>query len=171
MKRKIVNTTYFDSFWYLDFSYEEYKEMCEDYGWPVQEEGSAGYWDDIHHCTENDWDCFKDNFAYGPYKNAKCMITGNLGLWNGHPSITPVLCDNILDAVKKCISGRSIEDWDIKSVDGHIEVNAYHHDGTNAFQIHLLSKRGLEEVERPKYCYEDYEPKPYWFKKLYGYLY
>lgn len=170
MKRKIITTTYFDSFWYLDYPYEEYKAMCEDCGWECHEEGSSGYWNDINYLTEDDWECFKENFRYGPYKDAKCMITGNLGLWNGHPSISPVLCDNILEAVEKCISGRGIDAWDVKGEDGVIKVNAYHHDGTNAFEIRVLSKRGLEEVERLKYMYEDYDPKPYWFKKIYGYV-
>ena len=171
MKRKIINQTYFDSFWWLNFSYEEYKEMCEECDWPIHEEGSDGYWADLHDVTSSDWDAFRENMKYGPYKNKRCMITGTLGLWNGRPDIVPVLCDNILDAVSKCISGRGIEDWDIKTEDGHVVVNAHHHDGTNCFEIHILSKKGEKEVDREKYLYEDFNIKPWWFKKIYGYLY
>ena len=171
MKRKVVNSVYFDSFWWMNFTYDEYLQMCRDMEREPNPEDSRGYWDDIYAETENDWDCFCDNMKYGPFKDCKCMITGNLGLWNGRPTIVPVLCDNPLEAVKKCISGRGIEDWDVSTKDGYIEVNAHHHDGTNCFEIHLLSKKGEREVEREKYLYEDYDIKPWWFKKIYGYLY
>jgi len=171
MKRKIINTTYFDSFWYLDFPYTEYVEMCEECEWPVHEENSNGYWQDITEMTERDWDDFNGNMKYGPYKDSPCMITGHLGLWNGRPTIVPVLCDSILEAVKKCVSGRDIDDWEVKTEDGHVSVLAHHHDGTNCFEIHLLSKKGEREVKREKYLYEDFDIKPWWFKKIYGYLF
>jgi len=171
MKRKVVNSVYFDSFWWLNFTYDEYLQMCKDCEREPNPEGSREYWDDIYEETVNDWDCFCDNMEYGPFKDCKCMITGNLGLWNGRPTIIPVLCDNPLEAIKKCINERGIDDWEVKTEDGHIEVLAHHHDGTNCFEIHLLSKKGEREVEREKYLYEDYDIKPWWFKKIYGYLY
>ena len=171
MKRKKVNLLYFDSLWYLDFPYKEYVEMCHDEEREPHAENSEGYWDDIYRHTEWDWEDFCSNMLYGEYKNSRCMITGSLGLWNGRPTITPVLCDNLLDAIKKCISGRSIDDWEVKTEDGHIEVLAHHHDGTNCFEIHLLSKKGEREVEREKYLYEDFNVKPWWFKNIYGYLF
>ena len=99
------------------------------------------------------------------------MITGSLGLWNGRPTIAPVLCNNLVEAIEKCFG--SCDDLEVNLENGHLEVLAKHHDGTNCFEIHILSKKGLREVERPKYtwCGEEYEPKPYWFKNIYGYLF
>ena len=174
MKQKAFpKVTYFDRFWYLELKYEDYVQMCEENEWPVHPEDSEGYWNDIWRVTEMEWDDFKGNMAYSKYDTARCMVTGTLGLWNGHPEITPILCNGVMEAIDKCLSGRSIEDWDITLVNGHIEVNAYHHDGSNCFEIHLLSAKGEREVERKKYTWDgyDYDPKPDWFKKIHGYLY
>ena len=51
-------------------------------------------------------------------------------------------------------------------------MNFTHHDGTNCFEIHLLSKKGIREANRPIYEWKkDYEPKRWWFKNIYGWLY
>ena len=173
MKRNIINTTYFDSLYYgNEYSYEEYKEMCEECGWECHEEGSTGYWRDMAELTESDWDAFKGNMEYSKYKGQPCMITGALGLWNGHPTIVPVKCDDIMEAIEKCLDNNYSFEYEILLKDGHIEVNVSHHDGTNCFEIHLLSKKGIKESSRPIYEWEkDYEPKRWWFKNIYGYLY
>ena len=173
MKRKLINTTYFDSLYYtLEFGYKEYKEMCEECDWTCHEEDSPGYWEDMQRLTEDDWDCFKENMYYSRYKNMPCMIVGSDGLWDGRHTIVPVKCDDIMEAIDKCLNQNFSYEYDIRTVDGHIEVNLTHHDGTNCYEIYLLSKRGIKEANRPIYeWYKDYEPKPYWFKKIWDYLY
>ena len=36
---------------------------------------------------------------------------------------------------------------DIYKVNGYLEVNIYHHDGCNTFEIHLLNNKGLNAGE------------------------
>jgi len=171
-KRQLIKTTWYDSLAYTLMPYEEYKEICEENEWEVCEEDSTGYWKDIWHLTENDWDDFRANMEYSPFAHAQCMITGALGLWHGNPTIVPVLCDGLMAAIDKCLSGNYDKEFVIEQHDGFLEVTVSHHDGTNCFEIHLLSKKGEREVARPIYQWEkDYDPKPWWFKKIYGYLF
>ena len=172
MKKQLVKTMLFDSTYYgTSFPYDEYVDMCEECGWTCHEEGSNGYWEDMARLTEDDWDCFKDNMAYSKFKGQKCMITGSLGLWHGNPTIVPVLCDDIMQAIEKCLDNNFAYECEIVLNEGHLDVNIHHHDGTNCFEIWLLSKKGLKEIERPKYDYEDYNPNRTWFKNIYGWLY
>lgn len=172
MKKQLVKTTLFDSLnYYTNFPYDEYVDMCEECYWDCHEEDSEEYWRDIAILTEQDWDTFKDNMAYSRFKGQKCMITGSLGLWNGHPTIVPVLCNDIMEAIERCLDCNCQIEYEIILEDGHVEVQVHHHDGTNCFEIWLLSKKGLKEIERPKYECEDYNPNRTWFKNIYGWLY
>ena len=168
-KRVFRNGNYYDSMAWMDISYEDYKEWCEEMDEEIHPEGSDEYWQQCMSIFENDWDDFKANMKYSKW-NVPCMITGSLGLWNGRPTIVPVFCNNLVEAIEKCFG--SCDDLEVNLENGHLEVLAKHHDGTNCFEIHILSKKGLREVERPIYKYEkDFEPKPYWFKNIYGYLF
>lgn len=172
MKRQIVKTTLFDSLnYYTNFPYDEYVDMCKECDWDCHEEDSEGYWEDMARLTERDWDDFKSNMEYSKFKGQKCMITGSLGLWNGHPTIVPVLCNDIMEAIERCLDCNYQIEYEIILEDGHVEVQVHHHDGTNCFEIWLLSKKGLKEIERPKYECEDYNPNRTWFKNIYGWLY
>ena len=173
MKRKLVNTTYFDSLYYgTEFPYKDYREMCEECERDCHEENSPEWWQDMQELTDEEWDCFKDNMRYSKFKGLPCMITGSLGLRHGNPTIVPVKCDDIMEAIEKCLDNNYPFEYVISLKDGHIEVDVTHHDGTNCFEIHLLSKKGIREANRPIYEWEkDYEPKRWWFKNIYGYLY
>lgn len=166
---KVIDYTLFDSRWWINMTWDNFKSMCMEMDIEIPEENSEAYWDIISQQTDLDYDSLFDNLAYSYYKNNRVMITGSIGRWNGQPDIVPVLCDNVCEAVKKCMT--DADDYDVRVEDGVIYVNGYHHDGTNHFEIHLLSAKGEKEVDREKYRYEDYEPKKYWFKKFRGYLY
>lgn len=168
-KKVFRNGNYFDSMAWLNVSYEDYLEMCEEMEIEPKEEGSSEQIEEVIEYMNDDFGDFKSNLKYSKW-NVPCMITGSLGLWNGRPTIVPVLCDNLVEAIEKCFG--SCDDLEVNLENGHLEVLAKHHDGTNCFEIHILSKKGLREVERPIYKYEkDFEPKPYWFKNIYGYLF
>ena len=145
--------------------------MCEECDWDCHEEDSEGYWRDMARLTEHDWEDFKSNMTYSKFKGQKCMIVGSLGLWNGNPTIVPVLCNDIMEAIERCLDCNCQIEYEIILEDGHVEVQVHHHDGTNCFEIWLLSKKGLKEIERPKYECEDYNPNRTWFKNIYGWLY
>ena len=170
MKKKLVNYTIYDST--EEISYEDYKEFCEDMGYHVCPEDSEGYWDAVWRQKENDWEDFTNNLEYARTGYEPCMLMGSVGLWNGRRDIVPMLCDNIYDAVMKALSGNYDKEVTVELNDGHLDVYVSHHDGTHSFEIWLLSEKGKVEVERPIYKWEkDYEPKRWWFKKIYGYLF
>lgn len=166
---KYPNYNLFDSQWWLDYSYEEYKSQMEDNGFKVNEEGSHDYWYDINQMTTDDWDNMFCNLKYSKYANEKVMITGCIGRWNGTFDIKPALCNNVMDAIEKCVGGS--DDCEINMVDGHIEVIGKHHDGSNYFEIHFLSKKGFNAIDKCIYEYKDYDVKPWWFRKIKGYIY
>mgnify|MGYP007101870016 CR=1 FL=1 len=169
-KRIFRNGTYFDSMAWLDVKYEDYLEMCKELEIEPKEEDTPEYFSDLIEYMNDDFGDFESNMKYSKFNDCKCMITGSLGLWWGKPTIVPILCDNLIDAIKKCWG--TCDDCEVKLENGHLVVLAKHHDGTNYYEIHLLSANGLREVERPIYKYEkDYEPKSWWFKNIYGYLF
>ena len=171
-KRKVQVTKYFDSQEYYNISYEDYKEICEESEWPVREEGSKGYWEDIWHLTSSNWDDFRGNMQFNKFKGQRVMITGASGLWDGKHTIVPVLCDGIMEAIDKCISGNYDKEFEIEmNKDGYLDVTVHHHDGTNCYEIHLLSAKGNKAADKTIDRYEDFDPKPWWFKKMYGWLF
>lgn len=169
MKKELINTTYYDSMAWMDLTYEDYLEYCEDMEIDPAEDESPEFYDWAYHMIELDWEDFQANMKYSPFAKLPCMITGCLGLWNGRPTIVPVKCDNIMDAIERCVSGG--DDAEVILKDGYIEVLSKHHDGTNIFEVHLLSKKGIERAECSDRNWDDYNIKPYWFKNIYGYLY
>ena len=171
MKKQIVkDCVLYDSTEIWD--YDDYKEFCEEMGYPVHPYDSPGYWDAVRRQQDNDWEDFQANMGCSGLNNQPCMITGTLGLWNGRPDIIPVKCDSIMEAIEKCLNNSYSYECDIVLNDGHLDVNIHHHDGTNCFEIWLLSKKGQREVERPVYKWEkDYEPKRDWFKLINGHLF
>jgi hypothetical protein len=151
-----------------NFYNEDYLPFCEANGIEPGSEDSAEYYEWLMEETRIEWEDFRNNLQDSEWNNNKCMILGSLGLWDGRHTIEGVVCDSLLEAIEKCIE--KMNDWDIVLNDGHLEITTYHHDGTNCFEIHLLSKRGEEEIEGPKYTWEGdkYEPKGWWFKNING---
>lgn len=125
------------------FEYADYVEWCEA--------------NDRKPCGEDsgDFECWKEDEAQTNYESdmdnitscskycVNVRITGELGLWDGKHTITPVKCSTVAEAIKKCISG--CDDCNVWFNDGAIEVEGYHHDGTNRFMIHAIDDRGREK--------------------------
>lgn len=169
MERRKIDYTIFDSD-YL-YPYEDYVDNCIANEVQPADENSTDYWNYVHEMQMRDRDEFFD-ILKSDALNVPCMITGKLGLWHGKPTIVPEVFDTIEDAVLKICKVRFDFNLLVRIENGHIVVEQSHHDGTNYFEIHLLSAKGLREVKRPCYEYErDYEPKKWWFKNIYGYLF
>ena len=100
-KRVFRNGNYYDSMAWMSISYEDYKEMCEEMGMEPKEEGSAEQIGEVIKYMNDDFDDFKCNLKYSSEWNVPCMITGTMGLWNGRPTIVPVLCNNLVEASEK----------------------------------------------------------------------
>ena len=165
IKKNDSEFTIFDTRTVYDYSYEEYKERCEENDMEVHEEDTQGYYDDLNTFFSWDREDFFDSLEHSTLNNkGSVMITGDLGLWNGRHEISPVLCNTLRDAIWKCID--NMDDFSIEYYHGQINVSGFHHDGCNTFELHLLSVNGQKAVERQKYSYYDYEPRLWWFKQF-----
>lgn len=163
----------------FNLTYEDYVENCAINNCTPDTENSDDYWNWISE-TSN---MYIDDF----FTNLRCMknddpviITGSLGLWNGRKDIYPVLMEStgwekdqtgkcsfaenaLSKAIKKCISG--MDDFKVEYSEGVIVVHAYHHDGTNIFEIHKLSTLGKKAAFNASDNGKRINPKGYWFAK------
>ena len=121
------------------FDWADYEEFCEVNGYTPTKKGYTQWVaQEIQDNYEQDLENIKDCKQY----NVPVLITGRLGLWDGSHEIVPVVETSVHSAIKRML-GRDINDIDAEFNDGKIIVNAYHHDGTNTFEIRALSKKGL----------------------------
>lgn len=129
-------TTIYDSDSGLDYdSYKEYLSAND------LTEHQLSLSDFIETESRYYYEDFMDSLRSSVWNNYPCVITGTLGLWNGTFTVKPVKCMSLTEAVKKCWS-RSIERIVVKQAGGHLIVEAYHHDGCNRFEVHLLNEKG-----------------------------
>lgn len=136
-----------------DYNVEDYRDNYLDYcvynGIDVEDEIPMDF---IHHIFDEEWFGLFDNLETNK-NNTECVVLGSLGLWYGRRDITPAREKTLADAIKKYVSGCDYTRIDI--VDGHIEIKAIHHDGTNEFEIHILNKLGQKTMgaDLTKECY------------------
>ena len=114
---------------------------------------------------DRDWDDLQANLEYSEFKEAPCVISGSLGLWDGVHSIEPVVCNGILAALRRIASVRFDNNIEIKLENGQINVTQIHHDGTNHFFINLLNRRGEGVADASRLA------EPCFHKKIVGYLF
>lgn len=158
--------TYLDTYNNDGLTYEDYKEWCEVNDCePLGEDGEDFYnW--LHEETNMNVECFFENLKYSKDNDRRCVISGRLGLWHGRPTIEPVMCEDLEEAIRKCW-GRC-DDVEVVLENGVIYVNAMHHDGTNCFEIRPLTARGAQKMLDG----EDICPGNHWHTSKYGkYLY
>ena len=80
------------------------------------------------------------NLNYSTIRYKMCAIVGSVGTWRGRFEIEPCFCKDIVTAIQKCVEGCEIRSIIRKG--NHIEVNVYHHDGSNSFNIFVLNDLG-----------------------------
>lgn len=136
------------------WSYEDYKEWCEDNGIEPEDENSDGFWEWCREETDLNWESDLENIKSCKEYDVPCIITGTLGLWWGRPTIKPERMESVYDAILRCIGEADIVtvQWN----DGVVTVDAYHHDGCNCFTIKALSKKGIAKQYAE---YKDYDTK------------
>ncbi len=148
MKR--INSVLYDNH---SYKLEDYAEAYEDYLESNNiEPDRLSYQDFINDELERDFKDLEENISSSEY-NVQCVIIGYVQLWNGKRAIVPTKCDTVWDAIEKAIGSSDFQI--IKQVNGHIEVSAIHHDGTNRFLIHLLNEKGINTTTGNLYnrCY------------------
>ena len=84
-----------------------------------------------------DFDDLITNLNYSTIKYKMCVIVGSVGTWRGRFEIEHYFCKDIETAIYKCVEGCEIRSIIRKG--NHIEVNVYHHDGSNSFNIFVLN--------------------------------
>lgn len=135
------------------FEYESYESYCEDNGIEPMGEDSMEFFEWCEEEAQENLNCDLDNIECCKEYNVPCIITGGLGLWDGHHDIIPTKADSVYDAIEKCC-GRDGH-LKVNFEDGTIVVYFSHHDGTNVFTIRALTESGIKKYE--DYEYEDAE--------------
>jgi len=123
------------------FSYEDYVDYCEQMDETPDTENSIAFWDWCYEETNTNFEADMDNIRFCDKYKVNVTIDGAIGAWDGNHEIEPVICDNVAEAINKCLSGNYDKIvrayWD----NGVIEVSVSHHDGTNCFTIRPTDKR------------------------------
>lgn len=149
-----------------DFTYDEYVEYCNDNDFEPMGEYSNDYFDWCAEEAQANYEADRTNIECSSMNEGQFIITGSLGLWNGrHEIISSKTYDRLLDAIDACMPNCDFE-IDVDWHNGVVEVSVAHHDGTNCFEIHQLSKKGERAVESADYWMKEYDVKPYWFKQI-----
>ena len=140
--------------------FEAYKEHCEinEIEMPEDAENSTDFYDWQSDMLQMEWEDFITNLENDKENNVNCVVTGKLGRWNGTFEIDAKAFPTLKSAVLACVS--NCDNVVINEIDGTIDIEAMHHDGTNIFKIHKLNKSGLEA-----YCNdEDFDKEEYYEK-------
>lgn len=140
MNKKRKPIRYLNTYCEGEYNYEIYLEWCKDNSTEPHPEGSEKYWRWIGDMIQNDIEDFFENLKYSPEPQHPCVISGSLGLWHGRPDIEPVMMPDLASAIRTCMDGADAVEVNLEN--GMVEVKAFHHDGTNLFEIRPLTDRG-----------------------------
>ena len=142
-KEVLYNEDDYTKEYYLD-TLKIMKEDGTDCDWEENSEGDFIDWEN----TQKGWD-FDDlmmNLKHSSIKDKMCVIVGSVGTWRGRFEIEPTFCNNIVDAVYKCMDGCELRS--IERIGNRIDISVYHHDGSNSFSIYFLSDIGEDRYYR-----------------------
>lgn len=96
------------------------------------------------------------------YNFKSCIIIGYIQKWDGKHTIEPVETEGLIEAIYRCTD--KCDYVKIKFEEDHLELECSHHDGTNIFQIYLLSEEGYNAYE--EYLNVDYSEDKYHEKMI-----
>lgn len=154
-KRFLIGTTSSDGFTYDEFSdwwQSEYPET------ELPSDNSDEFFNWCADEAYDNWTADLENVKYENSYNVPVVLTGQLGLWDGQHTIYPEKFNSVREAVDKIIKNGANSaycDFDIFYDNGMIEVQHHHHDGTNTFEIHALSKKGIAKCRTAEEHWED----------------
>lgn len=128
--------------------FEDFKMYCNENNYIIKGEGTnmeglylggkVTFWDFVNFTIQTNVEMFWDNLKYAAkHYPMPCIITGELGRWNGTKAIYPTLSKNQYEAISKCCSGA--DDYEVTVENNVINVTAMHHDGRNYFEVRLIS--------------------------------
>ena len=107
-------------------------------------------WDYISELEHMEWeDMLKELAHIDNYK--KCVAFGAAGTWQGRRD-----CGKIYDTIEDAINGiiKNCDYIKVWSENGHLYIQATHHDGTHNFEIKPLTYKGWETWDswNSSYC-------------------
>lgn len=131
----------------VDYDYEDYLEFCEINRLTPGKKESAEFYKWVCEEVSINYESDMENIKFCDEYNVPVVVTGTLGLYDGRCEIIPIRFDSVHDAIESCFRG-SIQDVEVIWEDGSITMYAYHHDGTNIYEINA------ENGESLPYLYE-----------------
>lgn len=126
----------FDS--YNNYDFDKIKaELIEVNDEPISDDY---VYDLISLCQEDDWNEMM-SYLKSVEKYHKWVILGSAGTWQGSRE-----CSQIFDNIDNAISAitRDCEFIKVWSENGHLYVQASHHDGTHNLELKLITDKGWE---------------------------
>ena len=150
---------------YEQFPDEDLKQIAIECGWVDDENDITN--EDLekwrYEESENNWECEKEMLE-DFFAGKKVIFLGKVGLWNGVYKAGKIgefwkLFD---DAITDC-------DY-IKLYDenGHFYLTCSHHDGTNHFEIKVITKKGSDYLERWENNWNDKRSEGYCHTQIFN---
>ena len=150
----------------------------EDYDWySADDVPDDMIWKEIS--SHND-----DEFHYLKYSLSRvidgnyCLIKGTCGRWTGKQE-----CGRFIQSVDELISGlQHLDNIRFYEVNGHFYIEGSHHDGSDYYELKLLTKKGVEYADKNYFAHDRqlhttifknnfYSTLPRFYSKLYGKCY
>ena len=148
------------------YSYEDYLEYCEMNDMEPGDKDSMEFFEWLEDAARMDYEADLYHIMHCKSYNVPVVVCGTVGLWNGRHEIVPTRVESVYEAIQRCY-GRSIDDLEAVWEDGVITVYAYHHDGTNVFEINALNKKGIAK-KNAEYKPHDLKKLPYFYMRYDG---
>lgn len=133
---------------------KELKDMAVECEWITEEEkdevSDQTLWDWRYEQDACDWDDEKAMLT-DFFQGKTVMFTGKVGLWHGVYSGGKVgeFWDLFNNAMEDCNYCKLYDE------NGHMYLTCSHHDGTNNFEIKILTDKGIEYFNRWDDSYDD----------------
>ena len=174
-KKRIIFDNYASWETYPD---KELKEMAIECGWIDEDEEITDemLWQWRDEEMEDWWETEKQGLI--DYFGSETVgFFGEIGRWNGVYKAGQIgdFYDLFCKAVKDCAY------WKFYDENGHLYLTCSHHDGTNCFEIKVLTKKGREYLNNWLYSFSDrkeeyvhdqifkrYSKLPRFAEKVYG---
>ena len=152
IKEEIMKNVLFNN--YYDSEREQYarenilEDRGEDNGWEnVDDIPDEEVWDELNFQEEIEWEeTISDLKRF--FDGKTLLVTGTVGTWQGNFAGGKVLTvENISDCWKNC------DYIEIYDENGHFYIRSSHHDGTNLFEVKVLTEKGADMWDKYEYDY------------------
>lgn len=109
----------------------------------------ADIWDEINNINEISWELAEIELK-NLFEDKKLLVCGNVGRWNGNFAAGKVI---EYDELYKC--WRDCDYMEIYDENGHFYIKSSHHDGTNLFEVKILTDKGADYFYKWEYNWND----------------